>query len=402
MKDKDMSYKHLCLPLEFRPFIIPRIYGYFKIHKEDAPIRPIISATNSIGTPLSKWMLRKLELIAKHLNQFQINSAHHLYNKIEGRHLNNKKHILLTWDYDSMFTNIPFDKTKSIINELYHIIEKETSTPAALFLESLNFLIEVNSYFTFENEIFRQIKGLTMGNSLSPILAEITTNYSLINAAKIYKNDEISFIYKYVDDITTGMDSSCVTEFKEVIECQQKGSSLKTNLENSKNEVDYLQTTIGRYPEENNRIHIRWYQKEYSAKHILDFHSFHPPKIKNNVTQEFVENALKLTSPQHWSIIIPLIKLNLRNSNYKNSLINEKISKAQNKLSKVCITSCIGNTDLDPIEILKNFDPHINTDSKTYNPRNNDPKIKKRTFIARPYHPPIMTHAHLVKEDAHK
>lgn len=124
-KDTNLNYKH---PLKFCPFIMP-IYGYFKIHKADFPIRPIISATNSMGKPLATWMLHKLGIIAKHLNQYQIKSAHDLFDKIEGRRLNNERHVLISWDYNNMFTNIPFGTTKTITKELYHLIVKETTMP---------------------------------------------------------------------------------------------------------------------------------------------------------------------------------------------------------------------------------------------------------------------------------
>lgn len=105
-----MNYKNQCPLLKFRPLIISKIYVFFKIHTENELIRPIISATNSMGIPLSKWILFKLKSMARHLNHYQISSAQELINKIEGKHLNNENHILIAWewDYNNMLTNIPF------------------------------------------------------------------------------------------------------------------------------------------------------------------------------------------------------------------------------------------------------------------------------------------------------
>lgn len=113
--------------------------------------------------------------MANHLNDHQIKNSEELFNKINGIELNNDRHVLVTWDYESMFINIPFEKTKNIIRQFYHLIERETSIPVDVFLDTLSFLIESCSYFTFENEIYRQTKDLTMGNCLSQILAEITS-----------------------------------------------------------------------------------------------------------------------------------------------------------------------------------------------------------------------------------
>lgn len=154
-----------------------------------------------------------------------------------------------------------------------------------------------------------------MGNCLSQILAEITTSYLIKKATEMCKNDEIIFVYKYVDDIISGIDMDYIDTFQAAISSQKYGLTLKLTRENSRNEVNYLNLTVGRYPDENNTIHVRWWQKECSCKHILDFHSFHPEKIKKNVTQEFTNVALKLSSEQHWKDVISLVRINLRNSN---------------------------------------------------------------------------------------
>lgn len=79
-----------------------------------------------------------------------------------------------------MFTNIPFYFTKKILVEHYDVIARETCVPIDLFIELVSLLVEDSSYFTYKSEIYRQTKGLTMGNRLSKMLAEITTNYLTI------------------------------------------------------------------------------------------------------------------------------------------------------------------------------------------------------------------------------
>lgn len=391
--DKNMGFMNLCFPLAFEPFILSRIFGYFKVQKTGIPIRPIISSTNCMGQHLSKWLLVKLNIIAQHLGEFQLKNGMDLSQRIDKYRLN-QKHVLVTWDYDNMFTNIPFGTTKKIIREFYYLIEKETSMPVDVFLEAISFLIEGCSYFSYENEIYRQIKGLSMGNSLSQILAEITTSYFLKNASAKFKNGEISLLFKYVDDIFGAIDSEFVNDVQEEISSQQVGLQLKIENENSNREINYLNLTIGRYPEEDNKIYVKFWQKECSCKHILDFHSFHPEKMKRNVTQEFINNALKVSSAEHWKEVIALARQTLRNSNYPNKYINKQINKAQKLLGEVIIYSSIGVTDLDAVELLKFYDPQIDElttrPSRKYNGKLRT-KNKQRKYVAHPYHPPIST-----------
>lgn len=53
-KDHLLDFKNLCTRLRPEPFIISRIYGLLKIHKDGYPMRPIISATDCMAKSLSK------------------------------------------------------------------------------------------------------------------------------------------------------------------------------------------------------------------------------------------------------------------------------------------------------------------------------------------------------------
>lgn len=106
-KDRLTGLKDSSKAIVSEPFIISRFYGLFKVHKVDLPVRPIISSTNNMGRSLEKWMLNKLGVIANRLNKHQIKNAHQLYEKLNGMRLP-KGHVLVTWDFDNMFTNIPF------------------------------------------------------------------------------------------------------------------------------------------------------------------------------------------------------------------------------------------------------------------------------------------------------
>lgn len=66
---------------------------------------------------IEKWTHNKLELIVEKMNKYQIKSAYQLYDKIEGMEFN---HVLVTWYFASMFTNIPF-------HELHYLIQLSNS-----------------------------------------------------------------------------------------------------------------------------------------------------------------------------------------------------------------------------------------------------------------------------------
>lgn len=324
--DRLLGHKDLSKQLLKEPFIISRIYGLFKINKDDYPVRPIISSTCCMGKPLEKWILSKLEIIAERIGKHQIKSARQLFNYVNGKKLDGKGHVLVTWDFDSMFTNIPFQRTKDIIRKFYHIIQAETSVTEEVFLEALTFLVEGCAFFTFKDEIYLQTDGLSMGNSLSQVLAEITTSYFLIEALTRFNSEDVSFIFKYVDDIIGGVEETRLSDIQRAIE-ETTGMKLKVCHESDANEVDYLQMRIRRQKHNGNSIDVHWVQKEYSSKSILNYHSFHPWNMKVNVVMEFIRNAFSLSSKMHWNTTTVSLRETLRNSNYSCRFTNNSIAR---------------------------------------------------------------------------
>jgi len=125
--DADNSCKNCCYQLTFEPFVISRMSGLFKMHKlelpidisKEIPMRPIVSMVNCMGTNLSSWLLKKLELIAKSVSKFKIKNSFTVFNRIEGMCLD-ADFVLATMDFYNMFTNIPFGKVKHItVKALY-------------------------------------------------------------------------------------------------------------------------------------------------------------------------------------------------------------------------------------------------------------------------------------------
>lgn len=325
--DRLLQFPSLITRISFESFVVSRIYGLIKVHKGDFPVRPIISSTDSMGKPLEKWILAKLNIIAKHIGKHQVKNAHQLFERLNGKILQMKDHVLVTWDFDSMFTNIPFQKTKEIVRRYYHLIQRETTMPVEVFLECLNMLVEEFGFFTYEGRLYLQTEGLSMGNSLSQILAEITTSYFLNGALTDFKDEEISFIFKFVDDIVGGVKRTCLDAVQKSIE-KRSGMKLKVCLENYENEVEYLQMKLKRNADKNNLIDVFWSQKEYASKVILNFHSFHPWQTKESVASEYIMTALTLSSKSYWKKVTTALRKTLRRSGYPRKFVDGKISEA--------------------------------------------------------------------------
>ena len=84
-----------------------------------------------------------------------------------------KKFVNKTLNVDSLFTNIPLDKTIDIsIDSLYKDNENTPKIPKNLFRNLLNVPTK-ESFFTFNNKFYTQIDGAAMGSPLGTALANI-------------------------------------------------------------------------------------------------------------------------------------------------------------------------------------------------------------------------------------
>lgn len=193
-RDSFDELKICCDRLSFEPFMMPRFYGCIKVHKEGFPVRPIISSTDCMAKPLSRWLLRMLDIVASDVRRNQVDSAAEFVARVEGVRMKHG-HVLVGWDFENMFTNIPFSKTKEIIRSYYHLLAGRTSMECEMFLNCLSFVVEDTAFFSFRDEYYLQVEGLAMGNSLSQILAEITTSYCINAVLQSVEEGDVSFLY---------------------------------------------------------------------------------------------------------------------------------------------------------------------------------------------------------------
>ena len=151
-----MSSLHQKL-IESNP-ITPRIYGLPKIHKEGAPLRPIV---NTIGGPtylLAKFLALKLKPLVGHTESFVKDSASFI-EELKDIRLE-PGDILVSFDVVSLFTCIP-------INEAMEVINRLTDLDTARLVE----MCLTSTFFSFEGEFFEQTCGVSMGSPLSPVVS---------------------------------------------------------------------------------------------------------------------------------------------------------------------------------------------------------------------------------------
>lgn len=79
---------------------------------------------------------------------------------------------MISLDVKSLFTCIPHHLVYTAIEKRWPEVYIHTELCKSNFLKCVKFCLN-SAYFNIDNKFYSQIKGSTMGNSVSPILTEL-------------------------------------------------------------------------------------------------------------------------------------------------------------------------------------------------------------------------------------
>ena len=253
------------------------MYGVPKLHKENCPLRPVISSIGTATRPLSGWLA---SLLSPYLGKI---SSAHLKNSVElktklvrfaAAHSTNNIR-LGSLDVVSLFTRVPTDHVLDFVSR--KIDEKIINVPIPkdCFLDLLRLCVNHN-YFQFEKKFYRQKFGIAMGSPLSPVLANLFMEYIESELLPNIVDGPVLWL-RYVDDILfawpDNMDfsyffnqvNSLVPSIKFTCEWEQDDS------------IPFLDTTIHRLT---SGFSFAVYRKPTHSNQFIHFFSWHPDHVK--------------------------------------------------------------------------------------------------------------------------
>jgi len=176
--------------------IMPRAYGLPKIHKEGFPLRIIVLSTGSPLHNLATFLQNALK-ISLTIPQNCCKNSIDLINKIQDIHIPDDFDLIFL-DVTSLFTNVHTNMILNILESRWNLIEHHTSLPKNEFLDAINMVL--NSYFKFNDKVYKQIYGTPMSSPLSLIVADLALqDLELHTLSKLPFS--LPFYVKYVDDI---------------------------------------------------------------------------------------------------------------------------------------------------------------------------------------------------------
>ena len=181
-----------------------RANGLPKIHKVYdvlPPFRPIVDTTNTPHYGIGKFLSTLLNPLT--LNDYTVKDSFEAAGRIRAipEHLFQQGYRFVSFDVTSLFTNVPLERT---VNVILKRVYEENLIETTLKKRTLKKLILdacKKTAFSFNNVIYEQVDGVSMGSSLGPVLANIImTELETAIVDNLFNTGIIKFYVRYVDD----------------------------------------------------------------------------------------------------------------------------------------------------------------------------------------------------------
>ena len=153
----------------------PRMYGLPKIQ---IPLQPILSMCYSIQHSLVKWLIQWLKPVLPFYSGFCVDDLFTFSFIIRQLPPCIDSQFIVSFDITSLFTNVPLDEVISIYADfLYHsTLTSVPSLPESVFVELME-LAPKSVSFSFNDTMYHQVDGISMGSPLGPILVNIFVGF---------------------------------------------------------------------------------------------------------------------------------------------------------------------------------------------------------------------------------
>ena len=113
----------------------------------------------------------------------------------------NEEYMFVTLDVVSLFTNIPLCKTVNISLKRVYSEKLINTSLSKCSLKKLTLDTCQKMVLSFNNKLYEQVDGVSMGGSLGPVLANIImTECEKVIVDKLMKEKVVMFYTRYVGD----------------------------------------------------------------------------------------------------------------------------------------------------------------------------------------------------------
>ncbi|BHF78632.1 hypothetical protein SprV_0602174500 [Sparganum proliferum] len=299
---------------------LARFYGLPKVHKDGAPLRPIVSLKGTPTYGLAKWLFRRLKFLTTESDTTVSSSAQFL-EKLKGVSLHPNE-VMVSFDVTSIFTSIPQDLAIETIDLLLQskYDETENRLGRAQVLQLLKFCLR--TYFTFDGTIYEQVKGTPMGSPISGFIAEAVLQRL---ESLVFQHHKPNFWARYVDDTFVVIDRDQLLTFKERLNAVFPDIQF-TMEEEENNQMAFLDVLVCR--KDCGGLKTKVFRKATDTMQVLNFNSNHPISHKRSCVRTLYRRVeTHCSEPEDKIAELQYLRRVFKANGYPRNFVNRCIRK---------------------------------------------------------------------------
>ena len=279
-----------------------RLYGLPKLHKPNHPLRPVMSATKTVGYGLGKLLTKRLSHLRS--SPYVIKDSFDFVRKIQESP--NVGKMMVSFDVTSLFTNVPLLFTiEYILDQMYPICSKPCDKLARAKKcgncrkrKDLTKLLEAatsETHFLFDNKMYVQHNGVAMGAPLAPVVADIFMAHMETSLMDQLMESGVCEWHRYVDDTFVLIEPT--TNVVDVLNILNNfHPSIKFTYEVEANRsLPFLDVRVTRSPERQT-FETTIYRKPTFTGLMTKWDSFVPMNYKKASIDSMIRRALSICS----------------------------------------------------------------------------------------------------------
>ena len=260
------------------------MYAQPKIHKPGNKMRPIVSTINSPTYNVAKWVVKYLNSIDKY-DSLSVKNSFEFVEQLKDIRIADDE-VMVSFDVESLFPSVPQDKAIACLSEWFRANDLADGVKNELI--KLTKLCIDHSYFTFNNNIYKQKDGLSMGNPVSPMLADVFM--SKLELTVIKNHPDVFKVWKrVVDDVFCIMKRSKIDEALNILNAQDE--SIRFTVEIEKDGcLPFLDVMVIR---QNGSLEFDVYRKPTHTDLYINNKSYNPPPHKLAAFNSMIRRMIK-------------------------------------------------------------------------------------------------------------
>jgi hypothetical protein len=370
----------------------PLFYGLPKIHKDNVPLRPIVSFVSSPTYQLSKYLSNLLYPLVG-MTDSHVSNSKDFVDFVSTQTLADDERMV-SFDVVSLFTRVPTNLAVQVAR--CRLRDDDTLVlRTGLRIDDITDLLTMclnATYLQFRGKIYQQIHGTAMGSPVSVAVANLVMEHVEQKALGTYHHPPRAW-KRYVDDTWAILQKDLVEEFLYHLNTIESTIQFTSEEESDDGMISFLDVCLRR--DTDGSINTSVYRKPTSTNQYLHFQSHHPTGHKVSVVRTLMNRAATLSStPSERTREEKKITEALKANGYTAAFIRRhakatvESETVDNRTPKVFVTlpyikglsECVRRI-LTPLDIQVAFRPHYTIRNTLVHPKDKTPTEQRSGIV---------------------